>query len=225
MNIANQISNPSQFKDELVKFLMENKIIGTVAGVGIALASKDLIQSLVGDIVFPCIYFILMQMHGKYFTKILPDNTTFNVPNFIKHLISWALILIITYFFVTIVFKMLLGISDDNGDNKKEDKKEDKKEENVQETTREGFGGFLSCLAGRPYNKKKDKVWDFGIFKYEKKKHKKCNEGFLTLNPIILETAFEKIIHDDDNPDNEDPLHGSPVFTLEDRSLRRLKQM
>ncbi len=224
--MANQFSNPTQFKDELVKFLMENKIIGTVAGVGIALASKDLIQSLVGDIVFPCIYFILMQMHGKYFTKILPDNTTFNVPNFVKHLISWVLILIITYFFVTIVFKMLLGVGvNDGADKKKEDKKEEKNEENIQEATREGFGGFLSCLTGRQYDKTKKKTLDFGIFKYEKNKRKKCNEGFITLNPIILETAFEKIIHDDDNPDNEDPLHGSPVITLEDRSFRRLKQM
>lgn len=165
-------------------------------------------------------------MHAKKFTKILPDNKTFDVPNFVKHLISWVLILIITYFFVTIVFKWLLGVGvNDGADKKKEGKKEEGNEENIQEATREGFMGFLSCLIGRPYNKKKDKVWDFGIFKYEKKKHKKCNEGFLTLNPIILETAFEKIIHDDDNPDNEDPLHGSPVFTLEDRSLRRLKQM
>lgn len=134
MNISNQFSNPIEFKNQLINFLMENKIIGTVAGVGIALASKDLIQSLVGDVVFPSIYFVLLKMHAKYFTKVLPDNTKFDMPNFIKHLISWMFIIIITYFFVTIVFKMLLGVTDGPTD-----KKEDKKEDNKEDKKKEGF--------------------------------------------------------------------------------------
>ena len=144
MNVLNNFSDPNKFKNELINFLVENKIIGTVAGVGIALASKDLIQSMVGDVVFPFIYYILLKMHGKYFTKILPDNTKFDVPNFVKHLISWIFVIIITYFFVTIVFKMLLGVNASPA--KKEDKKEDKTELNeknmIKLKTRYGTLGF-----------------------------------------------------------------------------------
>jgi large-conductance mechanosensitive channel len=224
MNMANQFSNPSQFKNELINFLVENKVIGTVAGVGIALASKDLIQSMVGDVVFPSIYYLLLKMHGKYFTKILPDNTKFDVPNFIKHLISWVFVIIITYIFVTIVFKMLLGVS------RPADKKEDKKEgndENVQDVAKEGFGGFLSCLAGRKYDKTKVKTWDFGFFKYEKNKRKKCNEGFTTLSPAVITSSFEPIIPHDQQEfqAHEDPLHGSPIMSLEERARMRLQNM
>lgn len=223
--MANQFSNPSHFKEELMNFLVENKVIGTVAGVGIALASKDLIQSMVGDVVFPSIYYVLLKMHGKYFTKILPDNTKFDLPNFIKHLISWIFIIIITYFFVTIVFKMLLGV------NASPAKKEDKKEENnesVKDAAKEGFLGFLSCLAGRKYNKNKDKVWDFGIFKYEKKKHKRCNEGFTAFSPAVLTSSFETIVKPLDPNEfqvHEDILHGSPLMSLEEQARRRLHNL
>jgi large-conductance mechanosensitive channel len=143
MNVAGQFSNPSKFKDELINFLVENKVIGTVAGVGIALASKDLIQSMVGDVVFPSIYYVLLKTHGKYFTKILPDNTKFDLPNFVKHLISWIFVIIITYFFVTIVFKMLLGVNASPA--KKEDNQEGN-DENVQDVAKEGFTAFSPAV-------------------------------------------------------------------------------
>ena len=225
MNALNNFSDPNKFKDELINFLVENKVIGTVAGVGIALASKDLIQSMVGDVVFPSIYYVLLKTHGKYFTKILPDNTKFDLPNFVKHLISWVFIIIITYFFVTVVFKMLLGVNASPA--KKEDKQEGN-DENVQDAAKEGFGGFLSCLAGREYNKKKDKVWDFGIFKYEKKKHKRCNEGFTAFSPAVLTSSAETIIQPLDPNEfqvHEDILHGSPLMTLEEQARRRLQNL
>jgi large-conductance mechanosensitive channel len=225
MNVANQFSNPSKFKEELINFLVENKVIGTVAGVGIALASKDLIQSMVGDVVFPSIYYLLLKMHGKYFTKILPDNTKFDMPNFVKHLISWVFIIIITYFFVTVVFKMLLGVNASPAN--KEDKKEGN-DENVQDVAKEGFLGFLSCLAGRQYDKTKVKTWDFGIFKYEKNKRKKCNEGFTAFSPAVLTSSAETIIQPLDPNEfqaHEDILHGSPLMTLEERARRRLQNL
>lgn len=225
MNAFNNFSEPTQFKAQMINFLVENKIIGTVAGVGIALASKDLIQSMVGDVVFPSIYYVLLKMHGKYFTKILPNNTKFDLPNFIKHFISWIFVIIITYLFVTIVFKMLLGVNASPA--KKEDKKEGN-DENVQDVAKEGFLGFLSCLTGRKYNKKKDKVWDFGIFKYEKKKHKRCNEGFITLSPSVLASSFEPIVQPLDPNEfqaHEDILHGAPINTLEERARMRLQNM
>jgi large-conductance mechanosensitive channel len=188
MNVSNQFSNPSQFKDQIVQFIVEHKVIGSVVGVGIALASKDLIQSMVGDVVFPAIYYMLLRMHGKYFTKILPDNTKFDMPSFIKHLITWIFVIIITYFFITIVFKMLLGVNNPSPDKKKEDKQEDINEENIQEATR---------------------------------------EGFLALSPTVLASSFEPIISNDKQKyqAHEDPLHGSPVMSLEEHARMRLQNM
>ena len=52
----NGFSNPSAFKEQLKKFIVDNGIIGTAAGVSIAVVTKDVIQSLVGDIILPLIY-------------------------------------------------------------------------------------------------------------------------------------------------------------------------
>jgi large-conductance mechanosensitive channel len=210
MNISNQFSNPSKFKEELINFLVENKVIGTVAGVGIALASKDLIQSMVGDVVFPSIYYVLLKTHGKYFTKILPDNTKFDVPNFIKHLISWIFIIIITYFFVTVVFKMLLGVNASPAN--KEDKKEGN-DENVQDVAKEGFLGINSLI---------DAVTG------KSNTNTKKTERFTAFSPAVLTSSFDAIVHPLDPNEfqvHEDILHGSPLMSLEEQARRRLQNL
>ena len=50
--------NKNHFDNEfsqIKKFIVDNNIVGTVAGVCIALSAKDGIQSLVGDIIIPLI--------------------------------------------------------------------------------------------------------------------------------------------------------------------------
>jgi len=108
----NNLGNPTAFKEQLKKFIVDNGIIGTVAGVSIALVTKDIIQSLVGDIIIPFFFFILMSLNITSMGKILPGKTTIDFTNFVKMFISWIITIIITFLFVQITFKQLLGVED-----------------------------------------------------------------------------------------------------------------
>ena len=129
------LSNPTQFQDQLKKFIVDNNVIGTAAGVSIALVTKDIIQSFVGDIIIPCFLFVLLSLNITMFSKILPGKPTIDFTNFTKQFITWFLVIIITFLFVKIAFKMLLGIDDtDKPVAKQADKQADAKKESF-------FGG------------------------------------------------------------------------------------
>ena len=102
--------NNNVFVDELKKFILDNGIIGTAAGVSIALVTKDVIQSLVGDIIIPGICIILINLNFKYLTSCLPGTTQLDITHFIKQFISWIFVIIITFLFIKIAFNNLLGI-------------------------------------------------------------------------------------------------------------------
>jgi large-conductance mechanosensitive channel len=110
MNTINEFSNPSKFKEQLKRFILDNGVIGTAAGVSIALVTKDIIQSFVGDIIIPSFIFVLSSLNIKGITGMLPGKKMLDLTNFFKQLISWILVIIITYLFITITFKVLLGI-------------------------------------------------------------------------------------------------------------------
>ena len=108
------------------KFIIDNNIVGAAAGVCIALAAKDGIQSLVSDIIVPSILILLTLLHIESFKKFLPSNghKHLNITNFIKQLITFILVIVISFLFVKIAFGYLLGISDNKTDNKSDtDKK------------------------------------------------------------------------------------------------------
>ncbi len=95
----------------LKQFIMDNNIVGTSAGVCVALAAKDGIQSLVGDIIIPSMIILLHALHIDGFAKYLPDKgTKLNITNFVKQMITFFLIIIISFLFVTIAFGYLLGL-------------------------------------------------------------------------------------------------------------------
>lgn len=50
------LMNPNSFKNNFSKFIVDNGIAGTAAGVSIAITTKDVITSFVGDILIPLIY-------------------------------------------------------------------------------------------------------------------------------------------------------------------------
>ena len=127
----------SEFVVQLRKFVVDNNIVGTSAGVCIALATKDGIQSFVQDIVIPGIVIILHSLHVDWLTKILPlhGKSQLNVLNFINQFITWILIIIISFVFVKFAFEYLLGIT--NG--KTEDKTDDKSNTNSKDMNRENF--------------------------------------------------------------------------------------
>jgi large-conductance mechanosensitive channel len=103
----------SEFVDQLRKFVVDNNIVGTSAGVCIALATKDGIQSLVGDIIIPGMVILLHSLHIDSLTKILPihGKAQLNIMDFLKQFITWILIIVISFIFVKFAFEYLLGIS------------------------------------------------------------------------------------------------------------------
>lgn len=112
--------------DGLKEFIVDNGIVGTMAGVAIALYTKDLILSFSGDIVIPLMNKALLALNIKQLTAILPHKVKFNVVLFFQNLISWALGVLITYLFIQYTVKMILGIS---GSKPKTEKPETKKPE------------------------------------------------------------------------------------------------
>jgi large-conductance mechanosensitive channel len=94
------------FKEQLNRFIIDNNIIGTTAGVGVGLATKDVIQSFIGDIVFPAFYLLAFKLNISYFNK----KHVIHYAIFLKQFITWLVIIIITFIFVQISFKIVLGI-------------------------------------------------------------------------------------------------------------------
>jgi large-conductance mechanosensitive channel len=95
---------------QLKQFIIDNNIVGTSAGVCIALAVKDGIQSLIGDVIVPSFVSLLKTLHIPGLAKYLPTGKQLNVGNFIKQLITFILIIIISFMFVKFAFGYLLGI-------------------------------------------------------------------------------------------------------------------
>ena len=109
------------FREQLNKFIIENNIIGTSVGVGIGLATKDVIHSFVGDILFPAFYLLVSKLNINYFGNNKNKNVV-NYAIFLKQFITWLVIIVVTFIFVQISFKIILGVNT----LKKNDKKDDK---------------------------------------------------------------------------------------------------
>ncbi len=95
---------------QLKQFIVSNNIVGTSAGVCIALATKDSIQSLISDIIVPSFVALLRTLNIPSLAKYLPVGKQLNVGNFIKQLITFILIIIISFAFVKVAFGYLLGV-------------------------------------------------------------------------------------------------------------------
>jgi large-conductance mechanosensitive channel len=112
--------------EDFKKFILENGIVGTAAGVTVGVASKDLILSLSGDIIMPSIILLLQTLNLKSLKHYLPTGKSkLDFENFFKNVISWILILLLSYAFVKVTFRYLLGI-EKKPDVAKDDKKEKK---------------------------------------------------------------------------------------------------
>jgi large-conductance mechanosensitive channel len=124
--------NTETFRENLKTFIIDNGIIGTMAGVSIGIVTKDLISSLVGDIIIPVIIILLLKLNMKSLTNILPINgkASLNITNFIKQLVSWLLVIVITFVFVKGAVERIFGI--DNS----------KKSETKTKETKETFGTY-----------------------------------------------------------------------------------
>ena len=98
--------------DEFKKFIIDNGIVSTTAGVIIAFSSKDLIVSFIGDIIIPMIMFLFLRLKLKWVASIIQrESVMFNFTKFINLFITWAITLVITYYFIKTMFDSFLGIS------------------------------------------------------------------------------------------------------------------
>ena len=97
-------------KKELADFITNNRIIGVTAGVTIGLVSKDVVLSLVQDIVVPLIVILLLRLKIKKLTVYLPNKDNgLNITKFISSLITWILAIICTFIFVQYAFVKFFG--------------------------------------------------------------------------------------------------------------------
>jgi large-conductance mechanosensitive channel len=106
----------STIKEQFNKFIVDNNLIGTTAGVGIGLATKDVIQSFVSDIIFPVFYLIVYKLKLPYFKH---NKHPVDYIIFFKQFITWLVIIIVTFLFVQLSFKILLGVDNSKKDDKK----------------------------------------------------------------------------------------------------------
>jgi large-conductance mechanosensitive channel len=105
-------------KTELINFIIENKLMTYSAGVVIGLVSKDLILSLVQDIVIPAILLLFIKLKFDFMTKILPHKdkkVQINYINFVGCVITWVLALFCTFIFVQYTFVNVLGVKKASG--------------------------------------------------------------------------------------------------------------
>ena len=99
--------------EEFKKFINDNNVVGVAAGMIIALATKDLINTIIGNIVVPGINILLM-LNFKYLSKFLPGKDSvkskIDLIPFINALLSFVLTIFITFLFILYTFDILLGI-------------------------------------------------------------------------------------------------------------------
>jgi len=95
------------------QFIVDNNIVGTSAGVCVALAAKDGIEALVGDIIIPILVMLLHALRIDGLSKFLPvnGNASLNVTDFVKQMVTFILIIIISFIFVQFAFGYLLGVN------------------------------------------------------------------------------------------------------------------
>lgn len=114
--ITNRMVNPNEFRDQVKKFILDNGIVGTAAGVCIAVSTKDTIQSLVNDLIMPAIYLFIVTINSSYFGKSLLGKSLLKTqpidfPKFLNQFISWIFVVIMTFVFVRYVFGNLFGVN------------------------------------------------------------------------------------------------------------------
>lgn len=111
---------------DLKSFILNNNIMTTMAGVTIAFSTGTMIRSLVGDIVMPALYafinFLLKRKVGE--DTAFASISAFGVDKFLKELITWILVIVLTYLFIVYIMKRYVG--------EPKPKQEDKKPEPVQ---------------------------------------------------------------------------------------------
>jgi large-conductance mechanosensitive channel len=89
-------------------FVVKNNLLPAMASVSVGLVSSDFIQSLVRDIIFPLIFFLLGLTQIKFLQIPLTTNTKFNFLKFFQNFISLIIVILTTYFFISYFSRLLI---------------------------------------------------------------------------------------------------------------------
>jgi large-conductance mechanosensitive channel len=102
--------NPQDYviSDNIRDFFVKNNLLPAMASVSIGLVSSDFIKSLVADIIFPFIVFLLRLTHIKTLQIPLTNNTKFNFLKFFRSLVSLIVIVYTTYFFISYLSRLVI---------------------------------------------------------------------------------------------------------------------
>jgi len=143
--VNNSISNLNSGVSQIKKFIVDNNIVGTSAGVGVGLAAKDAIQSLVGDVLLPSFVAMFRNLNMDNVTQFLPidKKAELNFISFIKQMITFILVVMVSFLFVKLAFDYLLGVETI----KKDDKPKNSINNNTikhDSDTKEKFTSFYS---------------------------------------------------------------------------------
>ena len=106
---ALDIDKPA-FINNLTTFIANNNVVGTTAGVCIGLATKELIQSFVGDVIIPGFIILSYFLKLDSITKKFPFKNEINSQMFIKMFITWIFVIIVTFIFIKVSFGIFLGV-------------------------------------------------------------------------------------------------------------------
>ena len=102
--------SPKQFAD-FKKFLLDNNIIATTAGVLIAYSAWDFIQSFVGDLALPGIYFLFIApfFSNDFVSSVFEPVNRLNLPKFITRSSSFIIVIIFTFLVIQYIIKNWLA--------------------------------------------------------------------------------------------------------------------
>lgn len=139
-NLTNSI-NLNSGVSQIKKFIMDNNIVGTSAGVGVGLAAKDAIQSLVNDILLPSFVVLFRSLNIESAASFLPvsKKADINIISFIKQMITFVLVVTVSFIFVKLAFDYLLGIDT----TKKNDKPKNGSNNIMKDNTIEKFSSLI----------------------------------------------------------------------------------
>lgn len=102
--------------DSFKDFIISNNIITTMAAVTIAFSTGTMIRSLAGDIILPALYALIFSRFKSFSGAFAPINKL-NTDNFIKELLSWIIVIIVTFLLIGYVFRLWLTTAKKKEDN------------------------------------------------------------------------------------------------------------
>lgn len=99
--------------DQFKQFIIGNNVISTIVGVIIAYSAWDFIQSLVGDIILPGMYFLFFQRmfrNSEFVSSVFEPVNKMNIPKFTKQLFSFFIVIIVTFLSIQYIANRVIGM-------------------------------------------------------------------------------------------------------------------